>query len=154
MNSSRPYLLRALSEWIVDNQMTPHVIVDTSVSGVQVPKHFVQDDRITLNISPNAVQHLVMGNEELSFSARFSGKAFTVIVPASSVLAIFSRETGQGMMFGSEPGSSAYQTHSDEVDHLDAPEKNNAEPSGSDSFSPKISKAVPRKKSPGLRIVK
>ena len=104
MTSSRPYLLRALWEWIVDNGMTPHILVDASVLGVQVPREFVQEGRITLNLSNSAVQNLVLGNDDILFSARFSGKPMSVVVPIRSVLAVFSRETGQGMMFGSEPG--------------------------------------------------
>jgi len=107
MNSSRPYLLRALLDWISDNGQTAHLLVDATLPGVVVPSQFVQDGKITLNIGPAAVQGLEMGNEWISFSARFAGKPMQVSVPVGAVLAIYARENGQGMMFGNEPGSDA-----------------------------------------------
>ena len=105
MISSRPYLLRALLEWISDNGLTAHLLVDATRPDAVVPSQFVQDGKITLNIGPAAVQGLEMGNEWISFSARFAGKPMQVSVPVSAVLAIYARENGQGMMFGNEPGS-------------------------------------------------
>jgi stringent starvation protein B len=105
MNSSRPYLLRALLDWICDNALTPHLLVDATVPAVVVPTQFVQQGKITLNIGPNAVQGLDMGNDAITFSARFAGQPMQVYVPVAAVLAIFARENGQGMMFGQEPGS-------------------------------------------------
>lgn len=97
MTSHRPYLLRALYEWIADNGMTPHLLVDASRAGVQVPVQSVKDDRVVLNIAERAVSHLEMGNDAISFSARFGGVSHPVSVPISAVLAIYARETGQGM---------------------------------------------------------
>ncbi|GHA76396.1 ClpXP protease specificity-enhancing factor [Cognatilysobacter bugurensis] len=97
MTSHRPYLLRALYEWIADNGMTPHLLVDASRAGVQVPMQSVKDDRVVLNIAERAVSHLEMGNDAISFSARFGGVSHPVSVPVSAVLAIYARETGQGM---------------------------------------------------------
>jgi stringent starvation protein B len=105
MNSSRPYLLRALLDWICDNALTPHLLVDATLPTVVVPTQFVQQGKITLNIGPNAVQGLEMGNDAITFSARFAGQPMQVFVPVTAVLAIFARENGQGMMFGQEPGS-------------------------------------------------
>lgn len=102
MTSSRPYLLRALYEWIVDNDHIPYIVVDARVPGVVVPPEHVKDGQITLNIAPHAVQGLSLGNAEVRFSARFSGRAFTVIAPVQAVLAIYDRETGQGMGFPPE----------------------------------------------------
>lgn len=107
MNSSRPYLLRALLDWICDNALTPHLLVDAALPEVTVPMQFVQQGKITLNIGPNAVEGLDMGNEAITFSARFAGQPMQVFVPVTAVLAIFARENGQGMMFGQEPGSEA-----------------------------------------------
>lgn len=107
MTSSRPYLLRALLDWISDNGQTAHLLVDATRPGVVVPTQFVQDGRITLNIGPAAVQALDMGNDWISFSARFAGQPMQVSVPVGAVLAIYARENGQGMMFGSEPGGDA-----------------------------------------------
>lgn len=97
MTSHRPYLLRALYEWIADNGMTPHLLVDATRAGVQVPLHAVQDGRIVLNVAQRAVTQLEMGNELIRFSARFGGVSQAVAVPVEAVLAIYSRETGQGM---------------------------------------------------------
>jgi len=105
MTSSRPYLIRALYEWIVDNDATPYVLVDALVSGVEVPEQHIQDNKIVLNIAPMAVEALTLGDDAISFSARFSGKSINLLVPTEAVLAIYARENGQGMMFNDEPGS-------------------------------------------------
>ncbi|MDQ3618489.1 MAG: ClpXP protease specificity-enhancing factor [Pseudomonadota bacterium] len=97
MTSHRPYLLRALYEWIADNGMTPHVLVDATRSGVQVPLHAVKEGKIVLNVAERAVSRLEMTNDLIRFSARFGGVSHTVSVPVGAVLAIYARETGQGM---------------------------------------------------------
>lgn len=97
MKSHRPYLLRALVEWINDNGMTPHIMVDAGVPGVQVPASAVKDERVVLNIAERAVMRLHIDNEAVSFTARFSGTSFPVHVPIAAVLAVYARETGQGM---------------------------------------------------------
>ena len=97
MSSQRPYLLRALYEWIADNGMTPHVLVDARMPGVRVPTHAVKDGRIVLNIAERAVAHLQMDNDDVRFSARFGGVSHAVIVPIDAVLAVYARENGQGM---------------------------------------------------------
>jgi len=102
MISNRPYLIRALYEWIVDNNLTPHMLVDTAHDSVEVPRAFVENGRIILNVSPEATHSLVLGNDAITFNARFSGTAMDVHVPVSSVLAIYARENGQGMMFGEQ----------------------------------------------------
>ena len=98
MSSHRPYLLRALYEWIVDNGMTPHVLVDAGLPGVRVPQHAIKDGKVVLNIAPRAVAQLVMDNQSVRFLARFGGVSQQVEVPVSAVLAIYAQETGQGMM--------------------------------------------------------
>ena len=97
MTSHRPYLLRALYEWIADNGLTPHLLVDATRPGVRVPTHAVKDGRIVLNIAERAVAHLQMDNDDVRFSARFGGVSHAVIVPIDAVLAIYARENGQGM---------------------------------------------------------
>ena len=97
MTSHRPYLLRALYEWIADNGMTPHLLVDATRPGVRVPAHTVQDGKVVLNIAARAVAHLDMDNDAVAFTARFGGVSHAVIVPIDAVLAIYARETGQGM---------------------------------------------------------
>ncbi|WP_449467216.1 ClpXP protease specificity-enhancing factor [Stenotrophomonas humi] len=97
MNSHRPYLLRALVEWINDNGMTPHLMVDAGVPGVQVPPTAIKEERVVLNIAERAVMRLHIDNDAVSFTARFSGTSFQVHVPIAAVLAVYARETGQGM---------------------------------------------------------
>jgi len=104
--SRRPYLIRAIYEWCVDNGHTPHLLVAADYPGVSVPLQFVQEGRITLNLSPMAVQTLNIEDDPIWFSARFSGRPFDVIVPCGAVLAIFARENGEGLVFGEvEPPS-------------------------------------------------
>ena len=105
MTSNRPYLIRALFSWISDNHMTPHVLVDAEVEGVQVPDQAIQKGKVILNIDHAAVHDLEMGNEWLTFSARFSGKRHAVTVPVEAILAIYSKENGQGMMFAHDDES-------------------------------------------------
>lgn len=99
MTPTRPYLLRAIYEWIVDNGCTPHILVDATMAGVRVPPHTVRDGQVVLNIAMQAVDRLELGNQEVSFHARFSGQPFAVCVPVAAVLAVYARENGQGMMF-------------------------------------------------------
>lgn len=99
--SQRPYLIRALHEWLIDSGHTPFLLVAAGEPGVVVPPQYVsKDGKIILNLSPMAVQSLELGNEAISFSARFGGARFTVSVPPQAVLAIYAKETGEGMMFG------------------------------------------------------
>ncbi len=99
MKARRPYLLRALHEWISDSGDTPHIVVDASDESVSVPKHYVKDGKIVLNVSHSATQFLKLGNDAVTFDARFGGVSFSVRVPIKCVLGIYSRETGQGMIF-------------------------------------------------------
>jgi len=100
--STKPYLIRAIFEWCVDQGFVPYLTVAVD-KNTRVPRGHVKDGQITLNIGPEATQHLMMGNEEITFQARFSGAAFAVAVPVDAVAAIFARENGQGMAFDVEP---------------------------------------------------
>ncbi len=102
MTSSSPYLIRAIYQWIVDNGMTPHLLVDLARETVKAPRQFGHHGKIVLNIGHTAVHKLTLGNTTISFSARFNGQPMDVVVPVESILAIYTRETGQGMMFGDE----------------------------------------------------
>jgi stringent starvation protein B len=102
MNSSRPYIMRALYEWIVENDLTPYVLVEASMSGVVVPQQFVKDNQIVLNISPDAVVDLNISNEAVVFNGRFGGVATDIFVPITAVVGIYARENGQGMVFDPE----------------------------------------------------
>ena len=99
MTTSRPYLIRAIHEWILDNAMTPYLLVDIEGEGVDVPRQHGQNGKIVLNISPQAVEGLVLGNDAIGFRARFGGVATDVHVPVAAVLAVYSRENGRGMVF-------------------------------------------------------
>jgi stringent starvation protein B len=103
MTPNRPYLLRAFFDWLLDNQLTPHLVVDATYFGVEVPQQFVQNGQIVLNISPNAVGQFNMGMEDVSFNARFGGVPFQVYIPMGAVLAIYARENGAGTMFEPDP---------------------------------------------------
>lgn len=104
MNSSRPYLLRALYEWIVDNGCTPHVIVDATLPGVDVPTQYVKDGQIVLNLSPSAVIELQLADDCVSFNGRFGGRPTDVFIPMAAVMGVYARENGQGMAFEPEDG--------------------------------------------------
>lgn len=102
MTSARPYLLRAMYEWLVDNNLTPHLLVDATDSRARVPQQFVEDGQIVLNVAPGAVRDLDLGNDFVSFSARFSGVAHSIVLPVSAVRAVYARENGQGMALGED----------------------------------------------------
>lgn len=99
MTSNRPYLIRAFFDWIVDNGLTPHLLVDAEFPNTLVPTEFVDDGQIVLNISPTAVQDLQIGNYLVCFNARFSGKPFAISLPPDAVLGIYAKENGHGMLF-------------------------------------------------------
>jgi stringent starvation protein B len=107
LQPTRPYLLRAMHEWMSDNNQTPLIVVDANVTGCNVPEEHIQDGRIVLNISWSATQNLAMENAAVSFAARFSGVSRPVTVPMEAVQGIYARESGQGMMFQDEPAVSA-----------------------------------------------
>ncbi|PWQ99027.1 ClpXP protease specificity-enhancing factor [Leucothrix arctica] len=132
MTSNRPYLMRAIYEWILDNDMTPHVLIDADLPTVEVPRQYVEEGRIVLNISPGAVQQFAIDNDCLGFSARFGGKPFSIYAPINAVRAIYAAENSEGMMFELLPTSD-----SDE------------EVTGSDDPEP-----TPPPKRPSLRVVK
>jgi len=138
MTPSRPYLMRALFEWVLDNESTPYVLVDANIMGVQVPQEYVQDGQIVLNISPTAVQGLLINNDAMSFNARFAGVTQNIYVPIVAVLAIYAKETGEGMVFGNEAG---------------APDPNDPKPT---KQKPKIVEVVDEKPKgrPSLTVVK
>lgn len=132
MTSSRPYLIRAIYEWILDNDMTPYLLVNDDHPDVVLPKEFVEDGKIVLNISPSAVQSLALGNEDITFSARFSGKPMQVFVPIENASALYAKENGQGMIF----------SVSEDPDIVTEEEDDNPDPT------------PPRPSKPSLKIVK
>ena len=102
MGPNRPYLLRAFYEWLLDNECTPHLVVNAMLPGVQVPVQHVKDGQIVLNIAPHSVGNFDMSNERVTFSARFGGKPFQLNIPMAAVIAIYARENGAGTMFEEE----------------------------------------------------
>lgn len=136
MTPKRPYLLRALYEWIVDNNLTPHLVVDATIVGTVVPQNFVSEGQIVLNISPSAVQGLQLADHEVRFNARFGGQPMQVIVPMTAALAVYARENGAGTMFEAEP----------ELDKM-------PELEGEDQASSEAEQKATKKK-PNLKVVK
>ncbi len=104
MTSKKPYLIRAFYDWIVDNQLTPYVLVDATYPGVQVPGEHVQNGHIVLNISPVATRGLLLENDRVVFTARFSGQTEQLYFPPHAVLEIYAKENGRGIAFTVEEG--------------------------------------------------
>lgn len=102
MTALKPYLIRAVYDWILDNHLTPHLWVDALCPETLVPQQFVQDGKIVLNIRPQAVEALSLGDDSIEFNARFSGKPMLVVVPIAAVLAIYAKENNKGMGFDPE----------------------------------------------------
>lgn len=119
MTSSKPYLVRALYDWILDNDATPYILVDTTLAGVRVPPGIASDGKVVLNLAPRATQKLEIDNAYIAFSARFGGVAEDVYCPMTSLLAIYARENGEGMMFPAE--EEAGEAKSDEPDKPKGP---------------------------------
>ncbi len=102
MTSTRPYLIRAFYDWIIDNDCTPHIVVNAGFLGVEVPEEYVEGGQIVLNIALTAVQGLRLGGEAIEFQARFGGQVRRVYAPIFSILAIYAKENGRGMVFAEE----------------------------------------------------
>ncbi len=142
MNSSRPYLLRAIYQWIVDNDCTPYLLVNAVAPGVSVPVEYVENDKIILNIGPTAAHQLVLGDEEVAFNARFGGRPMEVAAPISAVLAIYARENGQGMLFTDEDEAEGESGHDADGTTADG-EAAESEPTGE-----------PERSRPNLKVIK
>lgn len=134
MKSSRPYLLRALYEWIVDNGCTPHIIVDVAVPRVDVPQQYVKDGQIVLNLAPTAVIELQMADDAVRFNGRFGGRPVDIFIPMAAVLGIYARENGQGMAF--------------------EPDDETGPPNGGDSDDNPPTQLRPGAGKPSLKVVK
>nr|WP_298249872.1 ClpXP protease specificity-enhancing factor [uncultured Halomonas sp.] len=153
--SSRPYLARALFQWLLDNDLTPHAVVDAEHPQVEVPRQFVQNGQIVLNLSPSAVRDFAMENDAISFEARFGGQPMRVMVPSEALVAIYGRENGVGMVFGHEPVMPEPEKANDEgVPALSEVESDDAtapeEEAGEEAEGPR---RPPRGK-PSLRVIK
>ena len=102
MTSLKPYLIRSIYDWIIDNKLTPHLLVDATHPHAALPADYIEDDRIVLNIRPEAIQDLTLGNTKIEFSARFSGQPTHIQAPVAAVMAIYAKENGKGMVFDQE----------------------------------------------------
>lgn len=114
MTSLKPYLIRSIYQWIIDNHLTPYLLVDAENNNAILPMQFADDGKIVLNIRPEAVEALSLGNETVEFNARFSGKPMHIIAPVVAVMAIYAKENGKGMVFNPED---------DDTDDTPPPEK-------------------------------
>ncbi len=143
MTSSRPYMIRALYEWILDNECTPYTLVNAMADNVEVPQQFVKNGQIVLNISPMAIRDLVIGDDMLNFNGRFSGVPMDVFVPMAAIMGIYAKENGQGMMFDLE------EDHKPEPPEPESGLKVVSTDSKNDSKN-----KLQGKKKPGLHVVK
>ncbi|WP_406665908.1 ClpXP protease specificity-enhancing factor [Gallaecimonas sp. GXIMD1310] len=137
LSPSRPHLLRAFYEWLLENELTPHLVADTGIAGVDVPMEFARDGQIVLNIAPGAVGGLQLGNHDVTFNARFGGVPRRVYLPMTAIVAIYARENGAGTTFEDEPYYAALREGLIEED------------GGPDDEPP-----PPAKKAPFLKVIK
>lgn len=143
MSSNRPYLLRAIYDWISDNNLTPYILVDAGKEGVRVPPQVIKNGQVVLNLAMRAVANLDLGNDWISFQARFSGVSQSILIPVQAVLALYAQENGQGMMFPADDGDG---------DTPPTPPTDGGDPAGGDDAGPEGDK--PRRGAPHLRVVK
>ena len=139
LTPTKPYLIRALYEWILDNDLTPHLLVDAEDGSVEVPREFVADGQIVLNLSPSAIRSLDLGNDWVYFNARFAGKPQDVHVPIYAVKAIYAMENNKGMVF---------------VDDENQPSPTSPDGSDTPVDSSNNSQKKPGSKKPVLRVIK
>jgi stringent starvation protein B len=150
MTSNRPYLLRAVYDWISDNGLTPYVLVDAALPGVRVPAHTIRDGRVVLNLAMRAVANLELGNERICCLARFGGVSHAIDVPIEAVMAVYAHENGQGMMFPREEAGIAASP----AENQGGP-RNEVHPHEADvTQSPQSSDSPPPKGPPKLRVIK
>lgn len=159
LTARRPYLLRAFYEWLLENQLTPHLVVDINLPGVMVPLEYARDGQIVLNIAPRAVGNLELGNDEVRFNARFGGVPRQVNVPLAAVLAIYARENGAGTMFEPEPAYEGSGEFDAAPEQDDAPETlmsviDGDRPDDEQEESSPDDEPPPRGGRPALRVVK
>ena len=136
MTSNRPYLMRAMYDWILDNELTPHVMIDAEMPNVEIPRQYVEDGKIVLNVAPRAVQGFLIDNDCLGFNARFGGKPYNIYAPINAVRAVYAAENNEGMMFDKLSEAEVELTQ------------------GSEDSSSDVSEVPDKSKRPTLRVVK
>ncbi|PMR76885.1 ClpXP protease specificity-enhancing factor [Billgrantia endophytica] len=159
MLSSRPYLARGLYEWLLDNEHTPYVVVDAEQPGVVVPRQFVQNGQIVLNVGPTAVRDLLIENHAITFGARFGGNPMQVVIPMPALVAIYARENGVGMVFGHEPVIPLPESSGVDAGSAERPELTSVESSGEGEGdrgdeAGEEQEGTPPKGRPSLRVIK
>ena len=147
----QPYLLIAYYEWILDNEWTPQILVDTSYPQVEVPLQFANDGKIVLNIAPTAVANFELNHEYVSFNARFSGQSLSIYIPTSAIIAIYARENDQGIMFSAN--MYADDDSDTGLEPVSSEGADKASP-GSDDDGPDDEPPKPPKGKPKLKVVK
>lgn len=152
-----PYMLRALYDWLIDSDDMPHLLVNAEYEGVQVPGDYVQEGRIVLNIAPDAVENLSLGNDYIMFNARFGGRPMEIILPQESVIAIYGRNSGEGMMFNLDeadmPDTSGLESTFTEVE-VDETDADADADAGKDTEAEKPGKGRKKRGKPNLKIIK
>ncbi len=154
MTSTRPYLIRGIYDWIIDNRCTPYLLVDAKAVGVRVPRQAIKDGQVLLNIAPHAIDRLELGLEEVRFNARFSGVSQSIVAPVAAILAIYAQENGQGMMFPAESDTDAVEDNVDDATDAAEPVPVSAVDSANSPVTEEPPSPPPERIRPSLRIVK
>jgi len=154
MTSTRPYLIRAIYEWIIENRCTPYILVNANAVGVRVPRQAIKDGQVLLNVAPHAIDRLELGLEEVRFNARFSGVSQSICAPTAAVLAIYAHENGQGMMFPAEANIAADQQAGEAAQPAEAPAPLLTSVADGQQDRADQTPTAPERARPSLRIVK
>lgn len=151
MTPNQPYLLKAFFDWIVDNQMTPYIVVDATNELVEVPQEFVKEGQIVLNVSPSACVNFAMDLEFISFQARFGGQPQNISMPCQAVMAIYARENGAGTVFAVEEDLTATEAEKTIEDDTEQSTRPSADVNEADSDNAPV---PPKKGKPNLKVIK
>ena len=151
MTPNQPYLLKAFFDWIVDNQMTPYIVVDATNELVEVPQEFVKEGQIVLNVSPSACVNFAMDLEFISFQARFGGQPQNISMPCQAVMAIYARENGAGTVFAVEEDLTATETEKTIEDDTEQSTRPSGDVNEADSDNAPV---PPKKGKPNLKVIK
>jgi len=154
MTNNRPYIARALYDWIVDNACTPYILVDSHWPSIVLPPQFLDEEKIVLNISPAATRELNITNDEMTFFTRFDGETFTIRIPTNALLAIYAKENGQGMVFDPEPYPEESSTQEKAEDHSIKDAVSLVPIPNSETSTPSTKKNDGSKRKPSLKVVK